>query len=176
MKPTRFVLALVAALSLAAAPAPAAEAEHGTPVKPHAGFDLMKSLAGTWERKHEDGTLTTLTYTIVSSGTALLETMDWPGDKAAMITVYHPDGESLMMTHYCGANNQPRMRCAKPGKDAKSLAFEFVDGTNMPAADTGHMHRLVVTVVDADHITQEWTWKQGDKSGPELFQFERKKS
>ncbi len=27
-----------------------------------------------------------------------------------MITMFHMDGDRLLMTHYCGAGNQPRMK------------------------------------------------------------------
>jgi hypothetical protein len=175
MNALRLIPAFGFALALAAAPAIAGEST-ATAAAPHAGFDLMKSLAGTWEMKAEDGKVTTLTYTVVSDGTALMETMDTPGTHAAMVTMYHPDGADLMLTHYCGAGNQPRMRCAKPAKVARSLAFEFMDAANMPTPATGHMHHLVVTLVDADHVTQEWTWKKGDEEGKELFTFERKRS
>jgi hypothetical protein len=175
MKPLRLLLASMLLLPFAAAPAPAGE---GAPkaAAPHAGFSLMKSLAGTWENRHEDGKVTTLTYTVVSDNSALMETMDIPGTHAAMVTMYHPDGADLLMTHYCGAGNQPRMRCAKPAKDAKSLEFAFVDAANLATPDAGHMHHLVITLVDADHITQEWIWKSGEKEGKEIFKFERKRS
>ena len=40
---------------------------------------------------------------------AVMETLDGP-DAIQMITVYHPDGASLLMTHYCSMGNEPRMR------------------------------------------------------------------
>ena len=150
-------------------------AEVGTPTRPNAGFDLMKGLTGTWEMKGKDG-VTTIRYEIVSEGTALMETISHPGGKAAMVTVYHPDGDQLMMTHFCGANNQPRMRCAKPAADGKSLTFEFVDCSNLPTPETGHMHGLVIRLDDADHLTQEWTWMEKGKAATETFHCERKKS
>lgn len=175
MRPLRFALASIAIIALAAAPASAGEAP-GKPSPPHAAFERMKSLVGAWEMKGEDGKVTTLTYTLVSDGTALMETMDAPGIHAVMVTMYHPDGADLLMTHYCGAGNQPRMRCPKLAGDASSLAFAYVDATNLSAPGAGHMHDLVITFVDADHFNQEWTWKQGDEEGRDLFKFERKRS
>jgi hypothetical protein len=177
----RFAAPFAISLSLAAAPAGAADmpaekpaAEHGTPVRPNAGFDLMKSLVGEWEMPGENGNPgTTVIFSLVSSGTALMETMGMGGQKDAMVTVYHPDGEKLLMTHYCAANNQPRMRCSKPSADQRTLAFDFLDGANM-SSSTGHMHRLVLTIEDADHLTEEWTWKDGKTSGTEVFRFSRK--
>ena len=150
-------------------------AEQGTPTRPNAGFDLLKGLVGSWEGKSKDGVVS-VRYEVVSDGTALLETMSHPGSKAAMVTVYHPDGDQLMMTHFCGANNQPRMRCARPAADGKSLTFAYVDCTNLPTPETGHMHGLVITLDDADHLTEAWTWMEGGKSSTEAFHLERKKS
>lgn len=175
MTPLRILLASTMLFALAAAPALAGE-EAARAAPSNTGFDLMKTLAGTWENRHEDGRVTTLTYTLVSDNTAMMETMDIPGTHAAMVTMYHPDGADLMMTHYCGAGNQPRMRCAKPAKDAKLLEFTFVDAANLATPDAGHMHHLMITFVDTDHMTQEWTWKSGAKEGKELFKFERKRS
>ena len=169
-------LVAVASLSLLAGTSRAAD-EMGTPRTPNAGFDAMKSLAGEWVgAPHADGKSSSVTYTLVSGRTALMEMLNTPDDSMSMVTMYHPDGQNLLMTHYCGANNQPRMRCARPAAGAKSLTFEFVDCSNLPTPKTGHMHRLVITFVDADHMTQAWTWKEGAKTSSEIFQFERKKS
>jgi hypothetical protein len=170
-----FRITVLSLALIAGAARPGLAAEEGTPVRPNRGFDLMKGLVGSWEAKTKDGVVS-VRYEIVSGGTALMETMSHPGDTAAMITVYHPNGDQLMMTHYCGANNQPRMRCAGPAPDGKRLAFEYVDCTNLPSPEIGHMHGLTLTMVDADHLTQEWIWKEGAKSDTEAFHFERKKS
>lgn len=168
--------ALILSLALAAlATGPAPAAEQGTPVRPNAGFDLMKGLVGTWELKAKESPAF-VRYELVSDGTALLETLSHPGQTAAMITVYHSDGDQLVMTHFCGANNQPRMRCTKPAEDGKSLTFTYVDCSNLPTPETGHMHGLVLRLTDADHLTQEWTWTEGRKSAVETFHLERKKS
>jgi len=86
-----------------------------------------------------------------------------------MVTVYHPDGGRLMMTHYCSLHNQPRMRADTAPAENGKLVFNFVDATNMPSPDAMHMHKLVVTFVDKDHFAQEWTWKGGEKEGTEVF-------
>ncbi len=171
--------ALVALAALAAFPllaGPSAAEEMGTPRTPNSGFDLMKGLVGEWVMPSPNGKATTVTYTLVSGGTALMEMMNAHGEPMAMVTMYHPDGQSLLMTHYCGANNQPRMRCAKPAAGASSLTFDYVDCSNLPEAKTGHMHSLVITFADADHMNQVWTWTEGGKPNTETFHFERKKS
>ena len=63
-----------------------------------------------------------------------------------MITMFHMDGDRLLMTHYCGAGNQPRMKVI--ASDAKSVSFEFFDGTNIGPGD-GHMQHVTFTYPDA---------------------------
>src|SRR5262245_33835119 len=73
-----------------------------------AGFEKLKSLAGEWQAQGPHG-LTKVSYEIVSGGTAVMETII-PPQEPTMVTLYHRDGDQLMMTHYCSGGNQPRMR------------------------------------------------------------------
>lgn len=167
-----FALAVLATF-LGAAPLKAGEpgAMKNTP-----GFEKLKSLVGTWQAKTKDGQVTTVSYKIISAGSAVMETMSHSKDEAAMVTIYHLDGDNLMMTHYCSANNQPRMRAEPVTGDPKALTFSYLDATNLASPDDGHMHKLVVTFQDKDHFTQEWTWWEKSKeAGTHVFQFERKK-
>lgn len=181
MTPQRLARAAVLSLLLATAPAaatvpPPPTPEPERPPKPHPGFDLLQSLVGTWEMPAQGETpATTITFTLVSGGTALLETMAIAQQRDAMVTLYHRDGDRLLLTHYCGVGNQPRMRCAKPAAGGRSLAFEFVDGANMKASD-GHMHRMVLTLEGDDRLTEQWTWKKGKTEHQETFRFTRKHS
>ncbi len=142
--------------------------------KSHAGFDRLKSLAGDWEGKNAKGEPASVSYKLVSGGTALLETLD-TGKGMDMVTVYHLDGDRLMMTHYCAIDNQPRMRAEPPSADGKSLAFSFMDATNLSTPSGGHMHKLTVTFADADHFSQRWTWREAGKDTQDGFQFQRRK-
>ena len=72
------------------------------------GFEKLKTLVGTWESPMEGGKSFTVTYRLVSNGTVLME----ESGMEEMVTMYHPDGDSVMLTHYCAGNNQPRMRAA----------------------------------------------------------------
>lgn len=89
-----------------------------------------------------------------------------------MITMFHMDGDRLIMTHYCGAGNQPRMKVISD--DPKSISFEFFDGTNIgPGA--GHMQHVTFTQPDSDHHTEEWVFLDHGKELKELFTLERAK-
>ena len=135
-------------------------------------FDQMKKLEGTWEGADKEHPCT-VTYKVSSGGSALLETMSM--GKGDMLTVYHPDGEGMSMTHYCMLGNQPHM---KAEKDAKTGTLRFVcdGGSNMKCATDPHMHSLVITFVDADHLKQDWTLYGGGKEqGVHSFNLVRKK-
>lgn len=80
------------------------------------GLDKLKSLEGhwvgpaTWDQNGEKGNVQfELSYRVTSGGKTVLETM-MPGTPGEMVTVYHLDGEDLVLVHYCNSGNQPHMR------------------------------------------------------------------
>jgi hypothetical protein len=131
----------------------------------------LTSLVGDWEGRMGDGTAT-LSYRMISNGTALLETMNAP-DSSDMVTVYHPDGDSLLMTHYCSLGNQSRMRAS--GLRDGALDFAYVDSTNVKSTGQHHMSRLVLTLAAPDRIVQEWTSIENGKSQTGRYEFTRKR-
>ena len=136
------------------------------------GFDRVKALVGAWQGTTKEGKAVKVSYTLVADGSAVMETLA-TGDESPMITMYHPDGGRVMMTHYCSAHNQPRMRAEAAAADPKSLTFNFLDATNLASPAEGHMERLVVSFVDPDHFTQEWTFKVKDQKQVDVFTFQR---
>ena len=122
-------------------------------------FDQLKKMEGTWTSDSKDHPAD-VTYKVSSGGSVLVETMAM-GNHAEMITMYHPDGDGLALTHYCMLGNQPRMKASKDQKPGV-IKFEGDGGTNMKPEDK-HMHTLTVTFVDADHVRQDWTLFDGGK-------------
>lgn len=141
--------------------------------RPNAAWESMKTLQGEWEGLYAGKMKTKVSYRLVSNGTALMEALVSP-DSTDMVTMYHPDGDRVAMTHYCSENTQSRMRAAG-GANPKRLVFSFVDATNMPAPDAMHMTGLVVTFRDAGHFTQEWTSSAKGKQETGRFEFTRKR-
>ena len=137
-------------------------------------FERMKSLVGEWKGTSMGGNTSTVTYTLVSDNSALMERLTMGGE-SEMVTMYHPDGDHLMMTHYCSAHNQPRMRSQVVAVGSNNITFDFVDVTNLSAPDAGHMRKLVVTFEDNNHFTQEWTWTEKGKENAVVIHFERTK-
>jgi hypothetical protein len=141
--------------------------------KTQSGFDRLKSLVGTWEGKDSKGGKVEVSYRVVSGGSTVMETLNLPGHAENMITMYHADGDALMMTHYCSMGNQPRMKATVP--DPNTVDFSFVDGTNM-GADDAHMHHLTIRFKDKNHVSEEWTARvKGEDQPHTVFALTRRK-
>ncbi|MCH7826973.1 MAG: hypothetical protein IIC75_03190 [Bacteroidetes bacterium] len=138
------------------------------------GFNKIKTLAGTWHSKMTDGSIAKITYKIVSNGSVIMETISGKEDDA-MVTMYHVNGDNLMMTHYCSAGNQPRMKAEVNDNEIKTLNFKYIDATNLKSGQDGHMINLVLTFKDKDHFSQAWTWTKDGKSVIHIFEAERVK-
>jgi hypothetical protein len=140
-----------------------------------AAFKKLQSLAGEWEGKDGHGMAAKTTFKVLASGTAVMETLS-PSGMEEMVTLYSIDGDSIAIVHYCPTNNQPRMRVVPDSDEIKELSFDFEGAGNRKSPSTGHQHHLVLRFDDADHITETWTWREGDKDTPLLFHFTRKKN
>lgn len=140
-------------------------------------FDHFKALAGEWNGKGIfDGQAidATVTYKLTSGGSAVVETIG-PGTHHEMVTVIHPDGDKLALTHYCHIGNQPHMQATpKAGED--KVFFDFVRGGNMKSDKDMHMHNATFTFVDKDTLKTEWTfYNDGKAAGKAVFELKRKK-
>lgn len=123
------------------------------PVKSNAAFEKMKKLAGTWVEADKDGKPTDKVVSVIkvtASGSAVHET-NFPGSEMEMMSVYHLDGNDLIMTHYCMLGNQPRLK-ADPKSPANQIRFLFAGGTNLDPKKDMHMHEGTLTFVDGDHL------------------------
>jgi hypothetical protein len=138
-------------------------------------FNALKSLAGDWEMKMPDGKVATQNYRLVSDGSAIILDQNVPGETANMITMFHPDGQRTVATHYCAMGNQPRM-VADVSNETKNISFNFKDITN-DDGKSGSMRALTVVLIDKDHHNQVWTWRDpSGKEQQETFRFERSHS
>lgn len=184
----RFVLLSLVSLSLLPGCAASGTKADSRPVHPDAShvvkpasdaqraamLDRIKALAGTWEMTAPDGKSTaTIVFGVTAAGSAVREVM-FPGTEHEMTNMYHMDGETLVVTHYCGSGNQPRMRASSASPER--IDFEFDSVTNMTAEDQDTMANLSLVWVDADHIRQEWrSFKSGKPSPHAVFELQRRK-
>ena len=128
-------------------------------------FEQLKSLAGNWESKAADGNKSRARYEVVSGGSAVVERFENEalGAANAMVTVYYLDGDHLRLTHYCMAQNQPRMQAESFDKSTGELRFAFLDATGLSGPEAGHMHNATFHFVDADHFATDWQFFEGGK-------------
>jgi hypothetical protein len=142
-----------------------------------AGFEALKKLAGDWVGTGSHGPGghdVAVNYKVTSGGSAVVETF-FGGTEHEMVTVYHRDGDDLVLTHYCMLQNQPRMRAAGGG-EANKLVFKFDGGTNLKSEKDTHMHDMTLEIVDDDHIKAAWTlYKEGKAAETATFDMKRKK-
>ena len=137
-----------------------------------AGFDKLKSLVGEWVAEGPEGPVN-VSYQMASGGSALIETRT-PTNEPSMVTIFHLDGDKLMMDHYCSAGNQPRMRAEVSTGEVKKINFTFIDVTNLANPSAGHMRGLTFSFADEDHFTQVWMWREGGKDTSSTFNMKRK--
>jgi hypothetical protein len=159
-------------------PAKAAKKPSTDPKDVGAAFDRLKQLAGDWQfaNPKDEGSKGKIVerYRLTAGGSAIVET-HFPGDEHEMVTIYHRDGDQLLLTHYCHLGNQPQMR-ARAGDGKDELVFEFAGGANLNPAKDAHMHNCRIRFVDADHIQGEWElYVDGKSAGKHAFDLVRKK-
>ena len=145
------------------------------PLEAKAAFEAMKALAGTWqveEAPAQDATAT-IVYKVVGNGSALVEDM-FPGSDHAMVSVYHLDGDELVMTHYCAAGNQPHLKLDRSDSTAKTLKFDYAGGTNLDPVKDAHMHEGQLTWLEDGRVKSSWTgYAEGKPSGTHEFTLKR---
>ena len=141
----------------------------------HAGLEQFKQLAGEWVGKEiEDGKAVHVKYKVTSNGSTVIETL-FPNTAHEMVTVIHPDGDDLALTHYCALGNQPHMKADGKG-DGNKFAFKFTGASNLKSENDMHMHEVTYTFVDKDTLKAEWThYKDGKAGGTVVFELKRKK-
>lgn len=143
-----------------------------SPMEKIPAYETLTKMKGEWIGSTQDGKHSSkMQYRVMSGGSAFVIMMD-EGSAHEMITVIHPDGKSLMATHYCAARNQPRMRLTSQ-TDPKVLHFDFVDVTNVSSPDDGYMKALTITIVDDNHHYQDWTWTEKGKDISSRFTVKR---
>jgi len=177
MKP-RIALSVVFVLIAAAAFA----ADTATiPSAAQQSFDKLKTLAGSWEghvttipqQAEVEGKYALVSLRVTSMGNTLMHEVRLEGRPDDPITMLVVDGDRLLLTHYCDANNRPRM-AGKSSPDGKTVEFDFLDVTGN--LQYGHMHHAVFTVIDANHHIEDWTWMDpGDKLVHARFDLQRVK-
>ncbi len=138
-------------------------------------FEKIKSLSGEWmHAKGQAKGQVGLSVRVIAGGSAVVE-RQFPGTPMEMMTVYHLDGDTVMLNHYCILGNQPRLK-ATMGDRKNTIIFSFVGATNLASKNDPHMHQGRMTFLDRDSITSTWTKFVNGKAAEEhTFEMTRKK-
>ena len=133
-------------------------------------FATIKALPGSWVGDTSMGPVQ-VNFKITAGGSAVMSEILGKED---MVSMFNLDGPGrLLMTHYCAAGNEPRME-ASLSPDGKVITFTYVDATNLATPDAGHMQKMVLTVIDDNHHTEEWTFADHGKEHKAVFDLHRK--
>jgi hypothetical protein len=166
----RKILAVLVMMMVAGVVAASAQEFRAVPDTP--AWKSLQTLVGKWDGTAKEGGKDMTSHVEVrrtGDGSALMHWMD-EGTPHEMVTMFHPDMNELMATHYCAAHNQPRMKLvsATPTR----LVFEFKDGTNIGPHD-GHMVAVAINLIDANHHDEEWSYEQEGKRSTSIFHYAR---
>ena len=165
----------LAALAFASIGSPQAANPAKKPTSAGATFDKLKSLVGEWEGTMNEGgqqAPATTSFRLVSDGSALLNVLA-AGTPYEMVTMFHPDNDDLLATHYCAAHNQPRFRLV-PSSEPNVMTFDFKDATNLSSPTAPHMVGLKITFLDANHHYEDWIYLENGKKTSSRFDFHRR--
>ena len=141
-------------------------------------LDQLKTLAGNWEGTFEwTGARTAsgsmkATYYTTGNDSALVENLITE-NAPVMTSVYHFDGADLRMTHFCGAQNQPRLKAGQIDLAKGSIDFDFVDITNLRAPDAPHVRGLEMRLIDPNRLRITFLFQSGDKESRENIVLKR---
>jgi hypothetical protein len=126
-------------------------------VEAKTAFDRLKKLEGEWKTTGTDAHkhIEKVLYKVTAAGTTLMETMHC-GAKYEMVTMYHLDGKNLLLTHYCAAGNQPRLKLDLKGSKPDVYSFVFDGGTNLDPAKDMHIHAMRIKFLEDGKIESEW--------------------
>jgi hypothetical protein len=144
-----------------------------------AAFDRLRALRGDWEGtfawsggRNATGKMDASYYT-TGNGSAVVENLS-TGGEPSMTSVYHLDDQDLRLTHFCAAQNQPRLRATAIDLANGQIAFSFVDITNLRSPTAGHVESLEVRLLEPNHVTLRFRFRSGSNESDELVDLRRK--
>ncbi len=144
-------------------------------------FEKIKSLVGQWylvggkqlgrelEPKPDEPFVT---YAESAGGHCVIEKL-FVGQPKEMTTVYHLDGDRLVLAHYCSLGNQPHMVAIPSGEN--EISFELVKVGNMINQNDLHISSHSLEFVSNDELTAHWSATKDQKpASNSLFKVKRK--
>jgi hypothetical protein len=132
----------------------------------------LKALEGTWTGTAGGNPGVEIEYRVTGGGSVVMETQ-FPGSEHEMVSMYHLDGERLVMTHYCAAGNQPRLEL-DPAAGGDELTFVFAGGSNLDPAVDVHIHGARFRLAADGSMRQVWSsYRDGEPAHEMVFELQR---
>lgn len=158
---------VLAVTLLAAAPAAAGGMDAA------AAFAKLKTLEGAWTGTAAGEPGAEIEYRVTGGGSVVMETQ-FGGTAHEMISMYHMDGDKLVMTHYCAAGNQPHLQLDPAAGDEGEMTFVFAGGSNLDPAKDGHIHGARFRFADDGSIHSVWSsYRDGKPEHEMVFELTR---
>jgi hypothetical protein len=164
------------ALMILACPIVAA-GQHDKAIDSRGAFERLKGLVGTWNstEKGNPARADVVTYTMTGRGTVLVEQFESSTPVMGhMLTAYHLDINRLVLTHFCGAGNQPRMRITSFDDGGRHITFDMYDITNLADPQAFHSTRLEVVFLSSDRVDLVYHSAYAEEETTQTFQLSRK--
>ena len=153
-----------------------AEDQPNVAVKPEAivydaasALEFFKSLSGDWESgsdSYQHGSNSpVVSFKTVAAGSTVIETV-LEGQPNEMSSVFHMDGDQLLLTHYCALENAPVLRFEPSGKPGR-IDFVFHGGTNFDPEVDAHFHEGTFLVKDVNTFESTFVVYANGEAQPE---------
>lgn len=143
-------------------------------------FERLKGLEGAWSgtaTMGDESFPVETRWRTTGAGGAVEEVL-FVGTPHEMVTMYHLDGARLMLTHYCAAQNQPRMTASAAEAAAGGgfeAVFAFLDCTNLASPQALHMHDARLSLDAEGVLRSRWTaWNGGKPDHDAVFELRRR--
>lgn len=122
-------------------------------------FARFAALHGEWVADSSAGWNETTRYEVIARGSVVMGTTDFRGaPDRKMVTMFHLDGDRLVLTHYCEARNQPFLVADEIDLEEGRVVFRFAGAGNLPDRDHGHMDSAVYRFLEDGRLLSRWTW------------------
>jgi hypothetical protein len=137
-------------------------------------FQYLKKLAGDWSaRQANGGAERAQTFEVHAAGRFFLGTT-FPGTDQELVSVFHLDGEDLVLVIYDPTGSEPRLkfdpRRSYPGR----YYFRLAGGTGFDRTKDRHIHEASIKFLNVNQIEIEWVTFEGlTRSGTRSVRLER---
>ena len=126
-------------------------------------FEAFQGLKGKWAIQSQGEILPMdMTYETASKNSVITEQF------GKELSVISRQGDQVIMSHYCNAGNQPRLKLLSSNAPGV-FTFETVEVVNLKSKNTPYVQKIIYHLPDATHIELELVWKKGTSTESEKY-------